>query len=245
MSPGGDDEPKGWLGRTVTEVEKTIIAGLLGAMALITCINVFFRKTFNWGPVNWLEETFQFTWPDTIGWGYQTTLILFSWLVLFGMGYAARKRAHLGVDVLVNLTDRQGRKIMGLASVFLCILYSVLLLKGSWDYFSSFVNLPSTTGKWFPTGLAEMRIRDFQAFYTFDEIGMPPWLKWMEGVFNEEYDKLPRSVGYVMLPIGSVLLLAAFVRAAIRIWKNSDDRLIVSHEAEDDVAAVAQARETD
>ncbi|QHQ34981.1 TRAP transporter small permease [Algicella marina] len=234
-----DEEHEGWWARTSNAFERTAIAAMLGIMTLITCINVFFRKTFDWAPVNWLEAKLGFIWPDNIDWGYQTTLILFSWLVLFGMGYAVRKRSHLGVDVILNLCNRPGRKLLGLVSVFLCIAYAFLVAKGSWDYFSSFVNLPATTGHWFPTGLSEMTFRNRQAFYTFDEIDMPSWLLWMEGVFGEEYDKLPRAVGYVMLPIGSFLLLGAFIRAAIRIWKNREDRLIVSHEAEDDVAAVA------
>ncbi len=234
-------EPETGFARAVGAVEKTIIAVILGSMAMITCINVFFRKTFDFEPVNRLEAWFGFTWPDNIDWGYQTSLILFAWLVLFGMGFAVRKRAHLGVDVIINLSNRQGRKMLALVSVFLCLLYAFLLMKGSWDYFSSFVNLPSTSGRWFPTGLDEMGFRNRQAFYTFDEIGMPGWLLWMEGLFQEEYEKLPRSVGYVMLPIGAVLLFGAFVRAALRIWADHDDRLIVSHEAEDEVAAVAPA----
>ncbi|MEM9811508.1 MAG: TRAP transporter small permease [Pseudomonadota bacterium] len=235
-----EPEPEGLFARVIGEIEKTLIALMLGAMVLITTINVFFRYTFNWRPVNWLEEQLAFTWPDTLGWGYQTSLILFAWLVLFGMGHAVRKRAHLGVDVIVNLSDRRGRKVLALVSVFFCLAYAFLLMKGSWDYFSSFVNLPSTTGRWFPTGLSEMSFRNLQAFYTFDEIGMPSWLLWMEGVFGEEYDKLPRSVGYVMLPIGTVLFFGAFVRSLLRILRDREDRLITSHEAEDEVEAVSR-----
>lgn len=227
------EEPEGWWARTSSAIEKTVIAVILGTMVLITCINVFFRKTFDFEPVNRLEAWLGFTWPDNIDWGYQTTLVLFAWLVLFGMGFAVRKQSHLGVDVIVNLSNRSGRKMLALVSVFFCLLYGFLLMKGSWDYFSSFVNLPSTTGRWFPTGFEEMTFRNRQAFYTFDEIDMPSWLLWMEGVFQEEYEKLPRAVGYVMLPIGAALLFGAYVRSAIRIWKDHDDRLIVSHEAED------------
>lgn len=239
-----ETKPEGGFGRVLAEFQETTIAVILGAMTLITVINVFFRYTFNWQIVNWLEAQLSFTWPDSLAWGYQTTLILFSWLVLFGMGYAVKLRAHLGVDAVINTTEGSARKLLAYAAVFCCLLYAFLLMKGSWDYFASFVNLPKTEGRWFPLGLAEMRTRDFQAFYTFDEIGMPPWLMWMEGVFQEEYDKLPRSVGYVMLPIGAALLLIRFAGAALRIHNGTQDRLIVSHEVEDDLAAVAAERST-
>ncbi len=223
-------------GATVTDrLEETFIAIILGAMTVLTFVNVIFRYTFDWGIVNWLEATLNFTWPDSIPWGYETTLILFSWLVLFGMSYCVKKTAHLGVDAVINVLSAPSRRILALVAGACCILYTYLLIKGSWDYFAPFVNLPGTTGHWFPTGLEEMSFRNRRAFYTFDEIGMPAFLSWLGPVFGEEFEKLPRFVGYMILPIGTVLLMVRFIQATRRVWMEKADRIIAAHEVEDDL----------
>ena len=50
---------------------------------------------------------------------------------------------------------------------------------------------------------------------------------------GEEYEKLPRVVPYIMLPIGCGLLLFRLIQATIEIARGTRDSLIVSHEAED------------
>ena len=56
---------------------------------------------------------------------------------------------------------------------------------------------------------------------------------------GEEYEKLPRFIPYAMLPFGAALLLFRFIQAGVRIVKGTQATIIVSHEAEDDVANVA------
>jgi len=165
---------------------------------------------------------------------------MFAWLVLLGISYAVKMTAHLGVDALINALRPTRRKFLGLLSALLCIVYAFLLLKGAWDYWANFANLPQTTGRWFPTGLEEMKRTSYRAWYTVIDIPLPEWLRWLEPLMNEgeEYEKLPRFIPYAMLPIGMALLLFRFVQAGILIMQDKTDRLIVSHEAEDAVADI-------
>ncbi|TMV08850.1 TRAP transporter small permease [Ruegeria sediminis] len=206
----------------VDRIEETIIAVLLGLMTVITFANVVARYVFN----------------HNILWALELTVFMFGWLVLLGASYAVKKNAHLGVDVIINMLPPHGRRTMALFSAGVCILFSLLLLKGSWDYWANFANLPQTTGRWFPTGFeAEFRPK---AWYETNDIPHPGFLAWMEAAFNEgdEYEKLPRLIPYMVLPISAALLLLRFVQATYRIWEGTDDRLVASHEAEDDLEEV-------
>ncbi len=219
-------EAKTAFGRVVNEIEETAIAVILGLMTLITFINVVLRYGFN----------------ESLIWGLEAVSILFAWLVLFGVSYCVKVTAHLGVDALTNLFRAPGRKVFALVSGLLCIIYAFLLLKGSWDYFANFANLPATEGRWFPLGFEDRFLN--KAWYITNDIPMPDWLRFLEPLINEgeEYEKLPRVIGYAMLPIGMALLLFRFVQATWRVWKGDADSLIVSHEAEDAIEEIAAAR---
>lgn len=214
-------EPKGILGRMVHELEETFIALILGAMTIITFINVVLRYGFNTGLI----------------WGLEMTAFLFAWLVLFGVSYAVKVTAHLGVDAVINLFDRPVRKTLALIAGVICIVYAFLLLKGSWDYWANFANLPQTTGRWFPTGLEEMGRSSFRAWYEVNDIPMPAFLAWLGDAMNEgeAYEKIPRFIPYAMLPFGAALLLFRFIQAFLRLVTDKAEGLIVSHEAEDAV----------
>lgn len=215
------------LGHIVNEIEETIIAVILGLMTIITFTNVVLRYGFNTG----------------LSWGLEVTAFLFAWLVLIGMSYAVKITAHLGVDAVLNLLSPKTRKVLALIAVTLCIVYSFLLLKGAWDYWANFANLPQTTGRWFPTGFQDSFLG--RAWYESEDTPMPAILKFMEDWMNEgeEYEKLPRMIPYIMLPIGFGLLLFRFIQAAFHLVKGTQESLIVSHEAEEAVAEVAAKRE--
>ena len=214
-------EPKGVLGRLVHEIEETAIALILGLMTIITFINVVLRYGFNTGLI----------------WGLEATSFLFAWLVLFGVSYAVKVTAHLGVDAIINLFDRPVRRVFGFLAAAVCIAYAFLLLKGAWDYWANFANLPQTTGRWFPTGLEEMKRTSYRSWYEVIDIPMPEWLRWIEPLINEgeEYEKIPRFIPYAMLPFGAALLLFRFIQATVRLATGESESLIVSHEAEDAV----------
>lgn len=198
--------------------EETAIAVLLGLMTMITFVNVVLRYVFN----------------STIIWGLEVVLILFAWLVLFGVSYGVKITAHLGVDALTNVMTPGLRKAVALVAGAICIAYALLLLKGAWDYWAPYAALDRTSGRWFPTGFEKTRD---QAWYITDQVPMPEFLRFLEGMINqgETYDKLPRVIPYAILPIGMALLLFRFIQATIRIWRGQQDSLIVSHEVEDEI----------
>ena len=203
----------------IDQLEETLIAGILGSMALITFANVVTRYGFN----------------KNILWALELTVFLFGWLVLLGASYAVKKGSHLGVDIAVNLLAPQPRRLLGLVAVAICIAFSFLMLKGAWDYWANFANLPRTEGRWFPTGFEE-KYRA-KGWYEVNDIPHPAILGWMETVFNEgeEYEKIPRFLPYLVLPLSMALLLLRFIQAAWAIWTGKIDRVVASHEVEEEV----------
>ena len=109
-------------GGAFSRLEEGVIAALLGAMTLITFVNVVLRYLFNSG----------------ILWGLEATVFLFAWLVLLGASYCVKINAHIGVDALINLAPAGVRKALTLVSVAACLTFAILLLVGSWDYWWRF-----------------------------------------------------------------------------------------------------------
>ena len=216
-------------GQIVNEVEETGIAVILGLMTVITFINVVLRYGFNTGLI----------------WGLEATAFLFAWLVLFGVSYCVKVTAHLGVDAVINLVGKKGRKVLALIAVTLCIIYAFLLTKGAWDYWSNFANLPQTTGRWFPTGFEDKFLG--RAWYETNDIPLPEFLRFLEGMMNEgeHYEKMPRFIPYTILPFGMGLLLLRFIQAGFHLANGTQESLIVSHEAEDAVKEVAAKMEAE
>lgn len=214
----GHSSEQSGLARIVSEIEETAIALILGLMTVITFVNVVLRYGFNTGLI----------------WGLEAVTFLFAWLVLFGMSYAVKVTAHLGVDAVVNLFGEGPRKILALIAGVICVVYAGLLLKGAWDYWAPFAGLDATTGRWFPTGFENSRD---QAWYEVIDIPIPEWLRFIEPMMNEgeAYEKLPRFIPYAMLPFGAALLLLRFVQAVVKVATGEQAALIVSHEVEDAV----------
>lgn len=203
----------------IDKIEETTIALILGLMTAVTFANVIARYVFN----------------SNILWALELTVFLFAWLVLLGASYAVKKGAHLGVDVFVNYLPQNQRRILGLITVSICIIFSLLMVKGSWDYWANFANLPATEGRWFPTGFEE-KYRP-KGWYEVNDIPLPQVLLWMQDVFNDgdEYEMIPRLLPYMVLPFAMALMLLRFVQAAIAIWRGQADRLIASHEVEEEL----------
>ncbi len=227
MSAHGKYEPATPLGRFVNTFEETAIAVILGAMTLITFVNVVLRYGFN----------------SSLIWGLEATSFLFAWLVLLGVSYCVKVTAHLGVDALINVLSAGGKKVMAILAGIACLAYAFLLLKGSWDYWANFVNLPQTTGRWFPLGFEEPGFL-VKSWYETNDIPMPEFLRFFEGWLNEgeEYEKMPRFMPYTILPIASALLLFRFGQAFVRVLKGRQESFIVSHEAEDAIEELEAAR---
>jgi len=211
-------EPKSW----TDNLEETLIAAILGIMTVLTFANVVARfMNLN------------------ILWALEATVFLFAWLVLLGASYAVRINAHLGVDVIINIVSPDLRRKFGIVSIGVCILFSIFLLKGSWDYWAPFANLPATSGRWLPTGFEEIKYR---GWYEVDDVTMPAMLQWMADIFNEgeRYEKMPRLIPYAVMPPAMALLLFRFIQAGRRLMRGEIQSVIVSHEAEEMVEEAAQ-----
>ena len=202
--------------------EENAIAVLLGLMVVVTFINVVLRYLFN----------------ASLIWGLEVTLILFAWLVIFGISYGVKKTIHLGVDALTTQLSTGPRQATALFAAVVCLIYAALMMKGAWDYWAPFAGLYPTDGRWFPLGFDETA-RD-RAFYVTDQVPMPGFLKFLEGWINygEEYDKLPRVIPYAILPVGIALFLFRLIQATWRIATGRQQTMIVSHEVEDDLDAL-------
>jgi C4-dicarboxylate transporter, DctQ subunit len=211
----------------VNTIEETVIAVLLGLMTIITFANVVARFAFN----------------SNILWALELTVFLFAWLVLFGASYAVKKHVHLGVDAILNMLAPAPRRVLALIAVTCCLVFSLLMLKGAYDYWAVFADLPPTSGRWFPTGF-DTSARS-QSFYEVQDVPMVSWLRWLEGLINygEAYEKLPKVVPYVMLPISMALLVFRFSQVAFQILRGEADRMVASHEVEDELEAVRAKNE--
>ncbi|ELG4786410.1 TRAP transporter small permease [Vibrio vulnificus] len=185
-------------------VEEGLIAFFLGAMTLLTFVNVVMRYLFN----------------DNILWALELTVFMFAWMVLVGASYGVKKHFHIGVDVVIDKAPPPLRKVLALVAVSCCLTFSILLLIGSWNY-------------WYPFATE-------RAWYETDDIPMPEMFQFMSDWFNEgeAYEKIPRFIPYMALPVGMALLTFRFLQVAWRILTDQQDRMIAGHEAEEDLEAL-------
>jgi C4-dicarboxylate transporter DctQ subunit len=116
---------------------------------------------------------------------------------------------------VINAVSGRTRRVLAMIAAAACLAFSVLLLIGAWDYWYPF----ATERAWLET----------------DDIPMPEFLQFLADSMNEgeRYEKLPRWIPYLALPLGVGLLTLRFVQAAWDILTGRSDRLIASHEAEE------------
>lgn len=187
------------LGRITDQIEETGIAVILGLMTLITFANVVARYVFN----------------DNILWALELTVFLFAWLVLMGASYGVKRHVHIGVDVVINAASPKVRRVLAILSVLACLAFSILLLKGAWDYWYPF----ATDRAWLET----------------EDIPMPDTLQFLAAWLNdgERYEKVPRMIPYLALPLGVGLLTFRFAQLGWRVMIGELDSIVASHEAEE------------
>ena len=201
------ERAQGALGRLTDQIEETLIAVFLGLMTLITFANVIARYVFN----------------DNILWALEATVFLFAWMVLLGASYCVKKSLHLGVDLMIAALSPGAKKFIGLIAVAACLVFCLLLLKGSWDY-------------WYPFATN-------RAFLEVNDVPMPDFLQFMATWFNEgeRYEKIPRFIPYAALPLSLALLTYRFFQAGWWILRGDQDSVIASHEAEEMLQETARA----
>jgi C4-dicarboxylate transporter DctQ subunit len=157
----------------------------------------------------------RYVFNSNILWGLELTVFLFAWLILMGASYAVKKHVHIGVDVVINMLSPRARKVCAILSIIACLAFSIMLLVGSWNY-------------WYPFATS-------RAFLETEDIPMPEMLQFMSDWLNEgeRYEKIPRMIPYLALPLGLALLTLRFLQLGWKIVKGETDSLIASHEAED------------
>lgn len=102
----------------IERLEEGCISALLVAMTLLVFVEVVLRFGLGVG-VMWIGEL---------------TLTVSAWFVLFGMSYGLKIGAHIGVDALVRLLPRTGRRICTAIAVLICLAYCGLIMYGGWVY---------------------------------------------------------------------------------------------------------------
>ena len=221
-------QPATGLERIADWIEETSIAICMGLMTLVTFANVVARYLFN----------------ENILWALELTVFLFAWLVLMGVSYGVKKHIHIGVDVIINIVSPLKRRIMAILSVIACLTFSILLLIGSWNY-------------WYPFATE-------QAWYETEDLEMPDSLRFIESWVNEcgtsdepeseadaacrqayeeetgdeyypiVYEKVPRYIPYLALPLGMALLTLRFLQLGWQVARGELDKIITSHEVDEE-----------
>lgn len=98
--------------------EEYLIAVIIAVMTLLTFAQVVLRYGFNAGFL----------------WALEANFYLFGWLVLIGMAYCVRERAHIGVDAAVRLLSPRLRRAVGLVVALLSLAYAGLMFYGAYNY---------------------------------------------------------------------------------------------------------------
>jgi C4-dicarboxylate transporter DctQ subunit len=151
-------------------------------------------------------------------WALETTVFLFAWLVLIGVSYCVKVNAMLGVDIVAAALSPLARKILTLFAVAASLAFAVLICIGSWEYWLPFVGNRS----WY-------EVNDIPAFEA---------VQWLAPYLNdgERWEKLPRFIPYLALPLGMTLLVFRLLQTGWRVWTGKQDMIVASHEVEDALA---------
>jgi C4-dicarboxylate transporter DctQ subunit len=84
-------------------------------MTLLTFVQVVLRYLFHTGLV----------------WSLEATSYSFGWLIVVGMAYGVRTRAHIAVDLLTRSIAPRGRKLVASVALLASLGYCVLMCVGS------------------------------------------------------------------------------------------------------------------
>jgi|OM-RGC.v1.012714519 TRAP-type C4-dicarboxylate transport system, small permease component len=210
-------EPQTALARALNALEESAITLFLAVLVALVGADLALRKITGTG----------------IDWALEASGLIFAAMIFFGASYCIKISAHLGVDAILNAVPRQLRFGLSLVAALVCIGYAGLLLKGAWDDWANYANLPRTTGTWLPTGFEEMRRGNFRGWYEVVSIPMPDWLRFIEGWVGvaRPYEHLPRFLPYVVMPLSMALMLFRFVEALIYLVRGGDrGQLIHNHD---------------
>lgn len=197
--------------------EETVIAVLLALMTLTAFVQVVLRYGFNSGIQGALE----------------LNRILFAWLILFGMSYGIKVKAHLGIDSLVSIFPPPVFKAFAIFAALASALYGIVLITADWlDALGA-----TTRGG----GAVDYWQRMFRVGIGLDDLMYPNWLVDLIGMVDRNGEpmtnvRVHRWVAYLILPVGLGLFVMRSLQALVDIVRGRRPLIIASHEAEDLVA---------
>lgn len=162
----------------------------------------------------------RYVFNSNILWALEATVFLFAWLVLMGASYAIKKNIHIGVDIVINSVSPGAAKALALLAWASCMSYAILLLIGSWNYWYPFI----TERAWLET----------------QDIPMPEAFMFLADWLNEgeKYEKIPRFIPYLALPLGLALFTFRYLQIGWKIMKGDVTKLIAVHEVEDELEEI-------
>jgi C4-dicarboxylate transporter, DctQ subunit len=137
--------------------EEVFIALALAAMTIMTFVQVVLRYLFHTGLV----------------WSLEATTYSFAWLVVVGMAYGVRTRAHIASDLLTRALPPRARPVAAGLALAVCLAYCALMFVGSLAFVEGLVRLGSNAQdialpRWLlasilPIGFALLALRLVQA----------------------------------------------------------------------------------
>ncbi len=87
----------------------------------------------------------------SIAWAGELSTISFAWLIFVGASACYKRKAHIGIDVLVNmLSEKNKRKIEFIVGIFLVLIntyvfyLSIILAVGAWTKPTPILEIPYT-----------------------------------------------------------------------------------------------------
>jgi C4-dicarboxylate transporter DctQ subunit len=104
--------------RWLEHLEEGLVALLMAAMTLTTCMQVVARYVFNYSFV----------------WALELTSVMFAWLIFVGMSYGVRVGAHIGIDAVVRQLGPRTARAIGMLAAALCVGYALTITVGGWMY---------------------------------------------------------------------------------------------------------------
>jgi C4-dicarboxylate transporter DctQ subunit len=137
-------------------VEEVFMAVAIAFMTILTFIQVILRYVFDTGFV----------------WSLEATTYAFAWMVLIGMSYCVRQRAHIAVDLVVDRLPPATRRMVALLAIALCVAYCLFMIYGGAIFVDRLMTLGNEARdvplpRWFltsilPVGFGLLAIRFLQ-----------------------------------------------------------------------------------
>ncbi|GAB5374027.1 MAG: TRAP transporter small permease subunit [Acuticoccus sp.] len=193
--------------RFMASFEETALAVIMAAMVMTAFVQVVLRYGFNTGLQGALE----------------LNRILFAWLILFGMSYAVRINAHLGIDSLIRALPHRWLRAFALFGAAATFFYAVVLISADW--------LKPLGAETRGGGAVDYWWKMYRVGIGLDDLMYPDFMVEWAG-----QERVHRWVAYLILPIGLGLFAMRALQAFFDILWGRRELIIASHEAEDLVA---------